>query len=64
MRHPAPRSAAVGMEQGSAAGGDVNRGQFLQPSVRNYYQRRGYGAGAESFLDMWLAKKRSFSPLC
>lgn len=29
---------------------------FLQPWVRNYYQRRGYGAGAESFLDMWLAK--------
>jgi len=29
---------------------------FLQPTVRNYYVRRGYGAGAESFLDMWLAK--------
>jgi ABC-type oligopeptide transport system substrate-binding subunit len=29
---------------------------FLQPYVRNYYARRGYGAGAETFLDMWLAK--------
>jgi len=29
---------------------------FLQPHVRNYYVRRGYGAGAESFLEMWLAK--------
>jgi ABC-type transport system substrate-binding protein len=29
---------------------------FMQPHVRNYYVRRGYGAGAESFLDMWLAK--------
>ncbi|HZQ37953.1 MAG TPA: hypothetical protein VFD32_18635, partial [Dehalococcoidia bacterium] len=27
---------------------------FLQPWVRNYYARRGYGAGTESFLDMWL----------
>ena len=29
---------------------------FLQPAVRNYYVRRGYGAGAETFLDTWLAK--------
>jgi peptide/nickel transport system substrate-binding protein len=29
---------------------------FLQPWVRNYYVRRGYGAGTETFLDMWLAK--------
>lgn len=29
---------------------------FHQPWVRNYYVRRGYGAGAESFLDYWLAK--------
>lgn len=27
---------------------------FLQPWVRNYYARRGYGAGSESFEDMWL----------
>jgi peptide/nickel transport system substrate-binding protein len=29
---------------------------FLQPQVRNYFVRRGYGAGVESFGDMWLAK--------
>jgi peptide/nickel transport system substrate-binding protein len=29
---------------------------FLQPQVRNYYVRRGYGAGSESFLDLWLNK--------
>lgn len=29
---------------------------FLQPWMRNYYARRGYGSGAESVLDMWLNK--------
>ncbi len=29
---------------------------YLQPWVRNYYHRRGYGAGAESFVDMWINK--------
>jgi peptide/nickel transport system substrate-binding protein len=29
---------------------------FLQPWVRNYFARRGYGAAAESFLEMWLNK--------
>lgn len=29
---------------------------FLQAPVRNYFVRRGYGAGIESFGDLWLAK--------
>lgn len=29
---------------------------FLQPYVRNYYNRRGYGAGVETYGDTWLAK--------
>jgi hypothetical protein len=27
---------------------------FQQPWVRDYHARRGYGAGAETWLDMWL----------
>ena len=30
--------------------------QFLQPWLRGYYSNRGYGLGAERFLDMWLNK--------